>query len=174
MRSHIHMFHPMHNHLSEIYEAYKNHSSVKMIKGKTENLGTEEEFYFRPVTEDQLYKKCIALKTNKPCGYDNQPACLIKAVTNVVRHTLLPIVNNYFVNSVFPTDLKFADVTHVCKKEDSLFKKPVSGLVCQSKLFEKIMSDHIMEHFTDKLVPYLFAYREGYSTQHVLIRTIET
>ncbi len=29
------------NDLSEIYEAYQSHPSVKMIKGKMENLGTE-------------------------------------------------------------------------------------------------------------------------------------
>ncbi len=40
---------------------------MKTIKGNMENLGTEEEFYFRPVTEDQLYKELIILKTNKSC-----------------------------------------------------------------------------------------------------------
>ncbi len=81
-------------------------------------------------------------------------------MTNVVRHTLLPIVNNCFVNSLFPTELKFADITPVFKKEDNLSKKnytAVSVLVCQLKLNENIISDQLMEHFKDNLASYLCA-----------------
>jgi hypothetical protein len=164
------------NDLCEIYEAYQNHTSVKMIKLKMEGLNNEEEFSFRPVTHKELHKKLVCFKTNRSCGFDGQPAKLIKAGAPVLSYTLLPIINSCLVNSIFPNDLKYAEVTPVFKKNDSMCKKnyrPVSVLVCQSKLFEKFMSDQLLEHFENKLSPYLAAYRKGYGTQHVLVRAVE-
>jgi hypothetical protein len=153
------------NDLSEIYKAYENHKSIKMIKQHMEILGTDGEFSFRPVSQKELYKKLFCLKTNRSCGYDGQPAKLIKAGASILCYTLLPIVNGCFVNSVFPTDLKYAEVTPVYKKEDALNRKnyrPVSVLVCQSKLFEGFMSDQLMTFFANKLSSCLAAYRNGY------------
>ena len=165
------------NELTEIYQAYENHSGIKMIKSKMAALGCEQEFSFSAVTHEELYKKLTCLKTNKSCGFDGQPAKLIKAGASVLSYTLLPIVNKCLINSVFPTDLKYAEVTPVFKKDDSMSRKnyrPVSVLVCQSKLFENFMSEQLMTHLLNKLSPYLAAYRKGYSTQHVLIRAVES
>ena len=127
------------NDLSKIYHAYKDHPSIKMIQDRMQELAAEDDFDFRPVTHRELHKKLNSLKTNRSCGFDGQPAKLIKAGACVLSYTLLPIVNNCFEHCVFPTDLKYAEVAPVYKKKDNMSKtnyRPVSVLVCQSKVFE--------------------------------------
>ena len=74
--------------------------------------------------------------------------------------------------NVIPQDIKHAEISPLFKKDDKLNKekyRPVSVLVCQSKLFESIMMDQLMVFFRCKLSEFLSAYRKGYSTQHVLV-----
>ncbi len=51
--------------------------------------------------------------------------------------------------------------------------RPISVLVCQSKVFEGIMIDQLMQFINGKLSDLLSAYRNDYSTQHVLLHAIE-
>ncbi len=51
--------------------------------------------------------------------------------------------------------------------------RPASVLVCQSKVFESLMLDQLMEYIQGKLSDLLSAYRKRCSTQHVLMYAIE-
>ena len=78
--------------------------------------------------------------------------------------------------NVFPSDLKHAEVSLLFKKDDKMNEdkyQPVSVLVCQSKVFESLMLDQLMEYMQGKLSDLLSAYRKGCSTQHVLMHAIE-
>ncbi len=69
-----------------------------------------------------------------------------------------------------------ANVSPIFKKEDNTDKKnyrPISVLPSISKIFEKIMFKQIYYYMKDKLFPLLCGFREGYSTQHALLRLIE-
>ncbi len=50
--------------------------------------------------------------------------------------------------------------------------RPISVLVCQSKVFEGIMVDQLMQFMNGKLSDLLSAYRKDYSI-HVLLHAIE-
>ncbi len=160
--------------LEHICRVYDDHPSIKMIREKSVDI--DHEFEFKCISCDDLYKKLNGLKTNKAFGFDNQPPRMIRLGAPVLCRTLLPIVNNSLTLSVFPNDLKHAEISPIFKKDDNMNKKnfrPVSVLVCQSKLFESFMSDQLMNFFVLKLSHFLAAYRKGYSTQHVLMKAVE-
>ncbi len=117
-----------------------------------------------------------SLNSRKACGYDGQPPCLLKLATPILSFTLLPILNNAIEQNVLPTDLKYAEVIPLFKKDDKMNKekyRPISVLVCQSKAFEGIMVDQLMQFMNGKLSDLVSAYRKDYSTQHVLLHAIE-
>ncbi len=62
------------------------------------------------------------------------------------------------------------------EKDDKMNKekyRPISVCVCQSKVFEGIMVDQLMQFIIGKLCDLLSAYRKDYSIQHVLLHGIE-
>ncbi len=160
--------------LDHICEVYDSHPSIRTIRENSPV--TDRHFEFKCVTSEDIFKKLSGLKINKAFGYDNQPPRMIKLGAPVLCMTLLPIVNTSLTSSIFPSDLKHAEISPIFKKEDNMNKKnfrPVSILVCQSKLFESFISDQLMDFFVIKLSQYLAAYRKGYSTQHVLMKALE-
>ena len=69
-----------------------------------------------------------------------------------------------------------AEVSPIFKKDDSMSKsnyRLISVLASLSKLFEGLMCDQLLEHFHGKLSHILAAYRQGYSTQLVLMEVLE-
>ncbi len=113
-----------------------------------------------------------SLNSRKACGYDGQLVHLLKLGAPILSFTLLPILNNAIEQNVFPIDLKYAEATPLLKKDDKMNMekyKSISILVCQSKVFEGIMVDQLMQFMNDKLSDLLLAYRKDYSTQHVLL-----
>ena len=68
------------------------------------------------------------------------------------------------------------DLSPLFKNDDPNHKgnfRPISVLPAASKVFERILKDQIYPYFQDKLSEILCGFREGYSTQHALIRLIE-
>ncbi len=117
-----------------------------------------------------------SLNSIKACAYDGQPPLLHELGASILSFTLLPILNNAIEHNVFPTDLKYAEVTPLFKKDDKMNKekyRAISVLVCQSKVFEGIMVDQRMQFMNGKLSDLLSAYRNDYCTQHVLLHAIE-
>ncbi len=51
--------------------------------------------------------------------------------------------------------------------------RPINVLVCQSKVFEGIMVDQLMQFTNGKLSDLLSAYKKDYSIQHVLLHPIK-
>ena len=76
---------------------------------------------------------------------------------------------------MFPENLKLADVIPVFKKKDPLDKtnhRPVSVLPPVSKIFERLMQKQINEHIKNKLSPYFYGYRKGFTTRYALLSLI--
>ena len=77
---------------------------------------------------------------------------------------------------IFPNCLKNAELSPVFKKDDSMNKtnfRPVSILVCFSKVFEKLYCDQLLDFFNKVVSKFLSAFRKGYSCETVLIKMIE-
>ena len=77
----------------------------------------------------------------------------------------------------FPGQSKTAAVVSIFKPEDIIDKKnyrPVSILNSLSNIFENVIKDQIPSFLDNFLSIFVSAYRQSYSSQHVLLRLIET
>ena len=79
--------------------------------------------------------------------------------------------------NTFLGKLKRSDVTPVYKAVDSTSKKnfrPISVLSTLSKIFERLMYSQKLSFIRPKLSNLLCGFRKGHSTQHALLRPLET
>ena len=76
----------------------------------------------------------------------------------------------------FPTQLKCAQVTPIFKKDDPFTEKnyrPVSILPTLSKIYERLLSDQLTDHFNTIFHEFLSAFRASYGYQTILLRLVE-
>ena len=95
------------------------------------------------------------------------------------KEILIPItncINKCISIKSFPDEFKVADVIPVFKKEDRNNKanyRPISLLPIISKIFERVLFEHI-EKFSEKIFsPKLCGFRKGHSTQHALLNLLK-
>ena len=72
----------------------------------------------------------------------------------------------------FPEELKAGDITSLFKQEDAFSKRnyrPITVLPSVSKIFQRLMQNQMLPFVQS----FQCGFREGYGTQHVLLRLIE-
>ena len=86
-------------------------------------------------------------------------------------------INNSISKGVFSDNAKIASVSHIDKQSNDKNKvssfRPVSFLNTFSKIYESVIKIQLSSVLNNIFSPYLAAYRESYSTQHILIRLLE-
>ena len=128
-----------------------------------------------------LFQEVMSIKTwrlneRKPSGYDSLPPKLLKPGKDALTPPITTLVNMSIQQCVFPNCLKNAELSPVFKKDDSMNKtnfRPVSILVCFSKIFEELYCDQLLDFFNKVVSKFLSAFRKGYSCETVLIKMIE-
>ena len=78
--------------------------------------------------------------------------------------------------SLFPHDLKLADVASVYKKTPKAYKdnyRPVSILFNISEVYERCIYDQIQTYFDKIVSKYQCGFCKGFNSQHCLIALIE-
>ena len=98
---------------------------------------------------------------------DNRDICSIVLCSDIKRCVH---------NTIFPDNLKNADITPTFKKGDRLSKDnygPVSILPTLSKVYEKLLYEQIYKYFNDIFSKYLCGFRKLHSTQHCLFFMLE-
>ena len=82
------------------------------------------------------------------------------------------------MNGILPDAAKIAVVSPIEKKTDDKNKisnyRLVSVLNIFSKVYEIVLKTKLVSALSDYISPFISAYREGYSTQHVLVRLMTT
>ena len=82
------------------------------------------------------------------------------------------------MNGILPDAAKVAVVSPIEKKTDDKNKisnyRLVSVLNIFSKVYEIVLKTKLVSALSDYISPFTSAYREGYSTQHVLVRLMTT
>ena len=101
----------------------------------------------------------------------------MKFSAEILSTPLSIAINNSLKYGVLPDDAKIASVILLdngkpIKNEISNFKL-VSILNTFSKIYEKVIKDQLVSELDKHLLPFISAYREGHSTQHVLSRLVE-
>ena len=152
-----------------IIHVYREHPSIIKIRHKVDHTS---KFSFIKIEQEQLEKEILVLNIKKAAGYDHISPKILKEAVNTVKAPLSNIFNTNLENCVFPSELKYSNVTPVFKKDDNINKenyRPISILPVISKIFERLMFQQ-MSSFVDNVIsPYLCGFRKGYSTQHALL-----
>ena len=101
---------------------------------------TSESFKLSPVTIDFVCKELHKLKANKSTGLDGIPAKFLKDGATVIKYHVAFIINLSITSHSVPTDVKFARVKPLFKKNsrsDVGNYRPISILSVVSKILEK-------------------------------------
>ena len=152
---------------------FRNHSSIIMIKNKKKN---HQSFSFGPVTYDDVLKIVNTLDTAKASPQSDIPTKILKQNSDYFAEYFYENINQCIINTIFPSDLKLADVTPVYKKKSKNSKdnyRPVRILSNISKIYERCIYDQIQLFFDSLLSKYQYGFRRGYNAQHCLITLIE-
>ena len=152
---------------------YSNHISIQKIKRL---LNTDSKFDLPKPTASDINKISKSLDANKATGPDGIPAKFSKRSANVSDCHLSNIIacdiskNKYFKHA------KTATVRPIFKKDDRekiKNERPVSLLNMFSKIYERVLHKNFTNYENTFLSKFISAYRKSYSTNHVLIRSIE-
>ena len=164
--------------LEKIIKTFEDHPSVQNIRSSLAKIPNNfTEFKFKHATREDIVRIINELHDKTSAGIDDIPLKLVKIASEIISDPLTELINQTLI-----TDLKFpclemiARVTPVFEKEDRMEKsnyRPISVLNVFSKVFERFLLNQMVPYLDNVLSTYLFAYRKGYSCQHVLLRLIE-
>ena len=102
-----------------------------------------------PVPEDFLSQQIEGLSTNKAKGIDSPNVKLLKMARPMIKASLLYIHSSSISLGIFPHQWKVAKVTPVHKfgpKENINNYRPISVLSSLSKILERCVSTHLLDH----------------------------
>jgi exonuclease III len=159
------------NSIHNIIYSFRNHPSILEIK--KQNISTSFEFPF--ATETEVKKIILKLNLKKSMGYDFISPKVLKISAPFITPIITDMINHCIRHCIFPSDLKFAEVSSILKKSDRLNKanyRPISILIILSKVFEKIFSCRMNKYFANIFSPYLSAYRQKFNCEQVLVKFI--
>ena len=102
----------------------------------------------------------------------------MKSVSEEYNKPLTYLINKTISQGHFPEELKLARVIPIYKGEnDQLIQnyRPISVLPFFSKIFEKIIFNHVINFLNDNnvLYDYQFGFRKQHSTSHAIITLVE-
>ena len=124
-----------------------------------------------------MYKLLKNIDDKKATGLDEILPKLVKISAEVLSQSLADAINNSISKGVFPGYAKIVSVSPVDKQSDDKNKvwntRPVSVLNAFSKIYESVIKHQLQSLLNNIFSPYLAAYRESYSTQHVPVRLLE-
>ncbi len=162
------------DYLNAIFERHKNHPSVIAIK---ENCHAENEFSFETVTDDYVLKCLQKIKCNKATGFDDLPPKAIQMCSYELTGMFTNVINHSITTSVFPDDMKKAEISPIYKKKNDMMKdnyRPVSILAILAKVYESIIADQIQTYFEPIFNKFMCAYRKKYGCEHILIKLVDS
>ena len=139
-------------------------------------MKTDTSFKFEHVSIRDIEIEIENIDTSKAFQNDDIPSKIIKQNWDIFSRIIHNQFNNSLKTSVFPEELKNADVIPVFKKvsrNDIENYRPVSILPNISKIFERCIYKQLYSYFDNFLSKYQTGFRKGYSTQQCLLAMIE-
>ena len=158
---------------SAMIDKHCNHPSIVKIR---EKISSDLVFNFQCVNAHDISKIIKRCDGKKAHGYDMVPMKLLQKSAQYIALDISRLINNSVLESIFPSDLKFAEVSSLFKKKNNLNKinyRPVSILIALSKICEKAMSLQLTDYFNHIFAALLSAFRKGFSCQSTLLNMIE-
>ena len=118
---------------------FSQHPSILKIK---ENTNFSACFSFRTVSKADLLYQLNSLDPAKATQKCDIPTKIIKKTYDIFSEFLLENFKNIILTSLFPEQLKYADVKPIFKKDsrnDKRNYRPVSILSIISKIYERLL-----------------------------------
>lgn len=103
------------NEIDRILNIYKNHPSIIKIK---ENVRSEEKFFFKQKTKQDIEKEILSLDPKKATAKEDIPTKMMITTFDIVSPSLTRCYNNSKSSLNFPKSLKKADILPVHKKDE--------------------------------------------------------
>ena len=153
-------------------EKYKNHPSVKAISEKYD----KNTFSFTYVSLDEIKKEIKSLNTKKACQDTDIPTKILQGNFAIFAEFIFQNFNYGIDFSVFPGNIKNANITPVHKKDSRNIEsnyRHVSILSNISKVYERCLFNQISDFCEVKFSNYQCGFRKGFSAQHCLLVMIE-
>ena len=139
------------------------------------------------ITTQETLNALNKLVINKSCGPDLLPSKILKLVAIIIAEPLTKLFNKSLRSGTYPTTWKEANIQPIFKNKgspsDPTNYRPISLLPCLSKVFERIVFQHIYNYLTSNelLTDRQSGYRPYHSTQlqltyltHTLHRTLDS
>ena len=130
-----------------------------------------------PLTDEKVRTTFYSLKTNKSPGYDDISSNEIDNVFDFMVESLRYILSSSLAQRIFPEEIKISRITPIYKggeKENIVNYRPISVLVCFSKILERIMYKRLYLYLTENNYNLLynkqFCFRKGHSTDHAIVQ----
>ena len=157
-----------------IIEEYKNHPSIISIgKHMYSNRNT---FDFQKPKVEEINKIIKSINPQKATGPDKIPPKIVKLSADIVDSHFTNLIIDDIERDSYSDNGKTASVRPLYKKKDRQKVenyRPVSILNCFSKIYEKYIHEQFKPFLNVFLSQFICAYRENYSSCHVLVRLIE-
>ena len=133
-------------------------------------------FTFKPSNPTIVKNTVLSPPLAKAMGWDNVPIRIIKDGIDSIAGPLSNLFNYSISTNTIPTYWTFGQITPVFKKGVEYFKtnyRPTAVLLAFNNVFESILVKQLYSYFSDKLSPFLPAYRKYYSCETSLLRILE-
>ena len=130
----------------------------------------------RQATFDEILEQLKNLDPKKASTQESIPPKILKTNADLFCFPLVELFNRLVQEGSFPNDLKCADVSSLFKKGDNMCKenyRPISLLPAISKFFERLIYTQLYDYMRQFFSPPLGGFRQGYSTQHVLLNFLQ-
>ena len=119
----------------------------------------------------------ISTLKNSSAGWDGLPTFVAKKCVSGYIEPLTYLINTSFTEGVFPIELKLARVVPIFKignRTELTNYRPISILSFFFKVFEKIMSTHLLDFIEQNKIIYKhqYGFRQKHSTQHAIITLV--
>ena len=153
-------------------DKYRKHPSIKTIAGIREN----NNFVLEKVFYKEILHEIKQLDARKVCQDTDVPSNVIKMNSDTFADLLCENFNNAIATSVFPQNLKNANITPVFKTGDRNSEtnyRPVSILPNLSKIYERCLYKQLSKFFDKILSKYQCGFRKGFNSQHCLATMLE-
>ena len=129
------------------------------------------------ISEDEISRTINSLK-NASAGWDNIPTFVVKKVSKHIIRPLTDLINKSIEQGIFPDELKVAKVFPIYKSGDKKCisnYRPISVLSFFSKVFEKVMYNHLIDFIDENniLSKHQFGFRKNHSTNHAVIALVD-
>ena len=126
-----------------------------------------KSLFFGPVVPNEIENIINTLEPKKSSGHDGISNKLIKQISKSISLPLTIIFNQSLETGVFPTLMKYADITPLyktkCKYETTNYR-PISLLLTISKILEKVVYKRTYQFLEDNHI--IFNSQYGFRRQH--------